>query len=657
MRGGRILVAALFLAAAPVRADEAKRVWVVPLEAFGATEGTNVAAAAQDLLEEAVAGVRGLALLERERVRTLLEEQGVSASLGRDQAVRLGRLLPAEYAVTGLVARAPSGWRFTLEVLHLPDGRVLAAIDTTGAGGDLGATAARAAKEVAQVLGRATPASSVREGEAAGASSHYLRGLGFHLAGLHAEAIGELLEARRRTVRFAETGFWMGEAYLEAGLPDHAVIAFDDYLARSPASPLAARARADLERARASAAKPEPRRPPTLSEVLLSESGGPEREAAVERAIARGAEGVADLEAAVDVCDDARLLERILDALATIDVDAFLAVVASDRSGNLLRAGRAWMHVRDGLTPARAGRLTQALHARHSALRDRGAQLCGFLLHADLHPEARVALVAGILNAAAERDPDTSIVAIRLLPDDPTVLELVGRRLTDEAFTASYRAEALGAVERRAWTVPAICDALVTLMGDERPVLRTAALRATLSGGDAWSAARSEDERARLARLPERFAARALELLTSRRFPEDALEFAMRTRGSFDDRLAQDLLASDHPRERAAALHLLRTRKRAAPASLDDPDEIVRTEAILGLGNGTDPAQAFRDLLAWWRRRLAAPDRPLRISERLALEATLLNLGWRVRSPRPAPPSRDEGPDAWEGWFAREGDR
>ncbi len=256
-------IAIVLLLTTLVHAGEKRTVVLLPFAGPSGAEGETVAEAARDLVAAAISHPGGPRLVDRHALEQVLAEQELQARTS-PEAVRIGKLLRATYAVKGTVAREGKGWHIVLVLLTVPEGAVLGTVDESGPPAD---AAAAAAKKLAGLLAGTEPPAGLREDPKALASLHYLRGIGYLRAGLSLEAIGELLEAKRLAVRFPETRYWMARAYLDAGLPEHARIEAMAFLAEVPDHSLAKEAGGIVDAAGKAGPRSSPEiRPPASSE-------------------------------------------------------------------------------------------------------------------------------------------------------------------------------------------------------------------------------------------------------------------------------------------------------------------------------------------------------------------------------------------------------
>lgn len=662
-----LLLGGLF--ASTSRADEPTNVAVLPFEAVDVEDAGSVGAAAADLLAAALSEARTVRLLDREHVEHVLHEQALGPGLAPGAASRVGGILGAQVVVTGTVAETEGGWRLVLRAIRVPDGAVLAAVDVTEERGRFARAAAGAAGEVLARMNAEVPPLRETDDQTARASLHYLRGLGFERAGLFGEAIGEWLEARRLAVRFPETEFWMGRAYLRARRPEHAAVALRRFVETVPAHALSVEARRLLAQAeRVVRERPAPPRERSLAEVLLSESDPAIREAAVSAAIARGADGVHELAAAYRLPHEAEVATRMLLAVADRDPDRFVAILVDDPELLQLWPGDLARRLDGLLTPDLARRVARGIRSTDAAARGRVVRFLYYVM-GQRWGDRLEAMDEVFRETADHPDEAISLTALGLTANDPESQDRIGARLADPAFSASYRCELLMLGAENAHRHDAIADGILALLGDENEELRRVArLAVNFSGRNPRSG-----ESDRLARWRRRTSRRVADLLRSRRFPHDALDFFDMCQMDPADlgvpeQFARELLHSGVPEERAAGLRILRRLRgprtaEAAWAALDDEDVPMIQIALAILGEQGAPEDTAARLLAWWRRAQRAEGQgalDYRLHIRGSLQFAFASLVRRASRKRHAgheslrgQPPPEAGPDAYEAWWVK----
>jgi hypothetical protein len=129
-----------------------RRVAVLDFEAVGVSH--ELAVEAQNAVERALYGMKGLQLIERGRIDLILREQEMQLSdlADQDTAVQVGRLLAANTVVTGVVARAEAP-QLTVKVLDVETGAVLFVGDASiGRRNRIDAVAHKLAREAEKIL-------------------------------------------------------------------------------------------------------------------------------------------------------------------------------------------------------------------------------------------------------------------------------------------------------------------------------------------------------------------------------------------------------------------------------------------------------------------------------------------------------------------------
>jgi TolB-like protein len=208
--------------------DEAATLWVLPLESLGPDPAlADLARAVMDLLVVGFSRSDTFAVVERERLASLLAEQSLTAASLAEPGTRrtLGKLLGARWMLHGSLARRGTRLRIAVHVSEVASTRVLASAEIEVEPPDL----ARGLSELTAKLVRALSGSqgTVAPGEldpTPVASLHFLRGLGAHYSGEHHLALAEFLRAGAEPALADTAALWRARTYLALAEPAHAYL-------------------------------------------------------------------------------------------------------------------------------------------------------------------------------------------------------------------------------------------------------------------------------------------------------------------------------------------------------------------------------------------------------------------------------------------------
>jgi TolB-like protein len=216
-----------------------------------------------EVLAVALADQKNLVVVERQKLKSVLEEQklGVSGLVDPATAAKVGRLLLAELVVAGSVVESAGKLRCTVYVIAVDGQRIVGSVQIDGTHDDLSHAFLELSTKVAALAGiQLPPIKPEQLDDSPVGRLHLMRGISLYYANNADLAIVSCLRAVQFDPRLQEARLWIAKAYLRQGEKEHARIELQR-LARNPAaSPLLGQVKLLLaecnSRANPNAAKP-----------------------------------------------------------------------------------------------------------------------------------------------------------------------------------------------------------------------------------------------------------------------------------------------------------------------------------------------------------------------------------------------------------------
>lgn len=245
---GLLVAVGLSLWAGPLAAREV--VIVAPLHDAAPVADADAAQGVTDL----VAGVLAekITVIAGDQLEQLLREQelSVQALTEATTAARAGKLLKADYILTGSVFRRDGRIEFALQLLDVDTRAVVKGLKAEGPADDLLATASDLARQCAAAL---HPAAELPQGEPADVrrlarERFFLEALGFYHAGDYDRAILYCLRVIELDPNNERARLRLAESFLAAGEPEQARITLSRTLQLFPETRQGNRAQAILGR-------------------------------------------------------------------------------------------------------------------------------------------------------------------------------------------------------------------------------------------------------------------------------------------------------------------------------------------------------------------------------------------------------------------------
>lgn len=244
------------VAAAPTQtADDADA--ALTIAALGFHHGSAdpryapLAEAIGDLLMAQLSAAGDLAFVERARIDAVLKEQTLSANAAADQ-VRLGQLVGARFVLTGSVSGAGSELVINAHLIEVATTRVARSVKVQTSTDRLVQPVDKLARELADELNLKLPELTEDQiDKSPEANLHFMRGLGYHFAGMPEHAGTQFMKALAIDPEHARARFFNGMSYFDQQEFGHAKIEFARFVKRFGDHDLFPRAKRLLEQCRA----------------------------------------------------------------------------------------------------------------------------------------------------------------------------------------------------------------------------------------------------------------------------------------------------------------------------------------------------------------------------------------------------------------------
>ena len=225
-------------------APQARTVAVIPFSNLSNDARlTPLAEAIADLLTVQLARAEGLALVERTDIDRVLREQALSTSTDNDPPLRLGKVVGAQFVLSGSVLEVNGELRIIGQVVEVSSARVVKSHKVTTRPDRVDQAVTWLSEDLMRGLDLELPELTDEQIDTSPeANLHFMRGLGLHFARMPDEAIVCFLKTLAIDPQHARARFWCGTAYAEADEPEHARIELTRFVKQVPQHPLAPRA-------------------------------------------------------------------------------------------------------------------------------------------------------------------------------------------------------------------------------------------------------------------------------------------------------------------------------------------------------------------------------------------------------------------------------
>ena len=210
-----------------------------------------------DVLMAHLSGVDGLRFVERDALDKVLAEHKLAGVLRPADQARLGKMVGAQFILTGSVTAVGDDLQITAHLLEVSSARVARSAKVRTRVDRIVTPSRRLAEELLGDLAGPLPELTAEQiDRSPQANLHFMRGLGYHFARMHAHAVSEMLKTLAIDSGHARARFWLGMAFFEQARPAHAKIEFGRFCKEFADHPLAPRARALLAKCRTGPSNP-----------------------------------------------------------------------------------------------------------------------------------------------------------------------------------------------------------------------------------------------------------------------------------------------------------------------------------------------------------------------------------------------------------------
>ena len=222
-----------------------KTIAVIPLtNASDDQRLTPIVDAIADLLIVQLSRSDSLVLVDRAEIERVIREQALTNSIKTDQPLRLGKVVGAQFVLSGSVLEVDGELLITAHLVDVASTRVVKSHKVRARPDRLDRVVARLSSDLMRGLEIELPELTDEQiDKSPEANLHFMRGLGLHFARLPDEAIVCFLKTLAIEPQHARARFWCGIAYSEADEPEHARIELTRFVKQFPQHVLATRAK------------------------------------------------------------------------------------------------------------------------------------------------------------------------------------------------------------------------------------------------------------------------------------------------------------------------------------------------------------------------------------------------------------------------------
>ena len=174
----------------------------------------------------------------------VIREQEVTGALQADQAQRLGKVVGAQFVLSGSVLEVDGELLITEQLVDIASTRVVKSHKVRTRPDRLDRAVARLSRDLMRGLNVELPELTDEQiDKTPEANLLFMRGLGLHFARMPDQAIVCFLKTLAIDPQHARARFWCGIAYAEAGETEHARIELTRFIKQFPQHPLTTRAK------------------------------------------------------------------------------------------------------------------------------------------------------------------------------------------------------------------------------------------------------------------------------------------------------------------------------------------------------------------------------------------------------------------------------
>ena len=202
-----------------------------------------------EMLMAHLARYPNLKLVERVELDKILKEQALGLLEKPDEQVKLGKMLKAQYVIVGGVVVDGKKLIINVRALEVGTARVAGAAKGTCSGDAILETLGKIGDKLIQEMSLDLPAlPKNRVDPIAGASLHFMRGLGFYFAQMPEHATAQFMQTLAIEPGHAGARWWNAQVYFEGKEYAHARVELTRFLHDHAEHPDAARAKDLLAR-------------------------------------------------------------------------------------------------------------------------------------------------------------------------------------------------------------------------------------------------------------------------------------------------------------------------------------------------------------------------------------------------------------------------
>ncbi len=221
-----------------VFAADPVRILVLPFEVSSEnSENRGVSDAIAELLNVFFSQAKGVAVIERAELETVLGEQQLSLKgLAVEQnRVKIGKLTGAQVMVTGSIYFVSGKIEIMTQAADVSTGQLIGTAKTSGSSSDLAGLAKNMAAELSKALfkSRRVDATEFDIDRSPVANLHFMNGLSAYYSARYDRAIPEFIQASQEETIRNISRFWLAKAFLSQKQYAQAYMEFNDLSAQA----------------------------------------------------------------------------------------------------------------------------------------------------------------------------------------------------------------------------------------------------------------------------------------------------------------------------------------------------------------------------------------------------------------------------------------
>jgi TolB-like protein len=218
--------------AAEPTATPAITVAIMPFhQALAKDAHAPLAEAIGEMMMVRLSEVNGLVLVDRTTLDKVLKEQELSRAMSPADQTRLGKIIGAQFVLTGSVTAVGDEFQIDAHLLDVETARIARSARAKVRGDQLTESVDRLASELVGELKLKLPELTAKQIDGSPeANLHFMRGLGHYFAKSPDDAIVEFMKVLAIDPSHARARFWNGMAYVDLGEYNHAKLEFGRFL-------------------------------------------------------------------------------------------------------------------------------------------------------------------------------------------------------------------------------------------------------------------------------------------------------------------------------------------------------------------------------------------------------------------------------------------